>query len=521
MTSPRPPSPWLWRALALATVAAFAVLVARFWHPLYGFTAFYQLDAASAAAQIDAWDELPVFVHSGSAGYDGLYYAQLAHDPTLRDPAFAHAIDDVPYRARRIFAPALAWLLGAGQPRGILLAYPLLNVIAWLALAALLWRLLDVRDARGWFAWAGVLFSAGVLGSVRLALTDLPAVTLIAASLLAAERWHGRVAVALLAAAALARETAVLAIAGLCKPPWFSRRNLARLVLAAAPLAGWFAYIRWQIGPGAPGWWNFAFPGAGLAEKVRDAFAALTTVDDAPLAWSNLLATLAFVTQAVFFALRRRPDERWWRIGFAHTLLLLALGTAVWEGFPGAVARVLLPLQLAFNVLVHRTRAPLAWLLLGNLSLFSGLLAVRDVPHPANELAAQRLGGSVAIVRFGDNWFGRESAGGHVWLWTGRTGTLLIETHPPTSTPAPLRFEFALRSLVPRTVVVRSAGRELARIETGPELSRHTLALPAGTALPLRLEFETDTPPVPESSAPGARPLAFALYDPRLALAEP
>jgi hypothetical protein len=35
------------------------------------------------------------------------------------------------------------------------------------------------------------------------------------------------------------------------------------------------------------------------------------------------------------------------------------------------------------------------------------------------------------------------------------------------------------------------------------------------------LEFDTDTPAVPEAPDAGARPLAFALYDARLAVPEP
>ena len=41
------PSRRLLRAAALATVLVFLGLVARFWHPVYGFTAFFQLDASN------------------------------------------------------------------------------------------------------------------------------------------------------------------------------------------------------------------------------------------------------------------------------------------------------------------------------------------------------------------------------------------------------------------------------------------------------------------------------------------
>jgi hypothetical protein len=379
--------------------------------------------------------------------------------------------------------------------------------------------LLDVRTARGWLAWAGVLFSAGALDSVRLALTDLLALLLVAAAIFAVERWRGRVAVALLASAALARETALFALSGLCQPPWLSGRNVARVLLAAAPLAAWLAYVRWRVGPDNAGWENFGVPGAGLVGKWREALGALGTVADKQLAWTNLLATLSITVQAAFFIIRPQLSDRWWRIGASFTVLLLFLGTAVWEGFPGAATRVLLPLQLAFNVAVHRTRAPLAWLVAGNLSILAGLLSLRDVPQHPGELGTQRFGGSVAVVRFEPDWFGREEDRRHVWLWTDQRGTLTIETRPPLARR--MRVEFALRSIAPRTVILRVGDNELWRGEIGPEISQHTVTLPANDTGRAKLEFTSATPPVPESADPNSRQLAFALYDLRLALPKP
>ncbi len=518
-----PPAPLsrprrLVRLAGLLAVVGFLGLVARFWHPVYGFTVFFQLDAPNDDLKITTFRELPVYVHRDTGGYDGLYYAQIAHDPSLRDRELPRAMDNFAYRARRILPPALAWALGAGRPEWIIHTYALLNIAAWLALAAILWRLLSVSDLRGWLAWAGVLFSAGALSSVRLALTDLTALTLIAGALLLAERRRGNFAVGALAVAGLARETSLLVVAGLGAAPWFSRKNALRLVLIATPLALWLGYVRWRVGPADAGWANFTWPGAGLLEKWQASFAALATVADQPLAWTTLLATLALTVQAGFFLVRPQLSERWWRIGAAHAVMLLFLGTAVWEGFPGAATRVLLPLNLAFNLIVCRTRASLAWLVCGNLTVLAGLLAVRDVPHDATEFVAQRLGTTTAIVRFAPDWFGREQDRKHAWLWAKARGTLTLEARPAPN-PA-LRLEFALRSISPRTVILRHDGTERWRAEIGPALTRHVVPLPAGAAAVSTLEFSSPTAAVPESAAPGARELAFALYDLRLALPE-
>ena len=104
------------RAAGLAAAVFFLVLVARFWHPVYGFTSLIQLDGTNDDLKIAAFREHPVFVYPGAAGYDGLYYAQIAYDPTLRSPELPRAMDNFAYRARRILPPALAWLFAAGQP---------------------------------------------------------------------------------------------------------------------------------------------------------------------------------------------------------------------------------------------------------------------------------------------------------------------------------------------------------------------------------------------------------------------
>ena len=509
---------WLLPLAGFAAVAVFIALVARFWHPVYGLTALIQLDGANDPLKVEAFRELPVYVYRDNGGYDGLYYAQIALDPTLRDPQLPGAIDNFPYRARRILPSVIAWVLGAGRAARITQIYPFLNVAAWLALAVLLWRTLPVEDVHGWIAWAGILFSAGALASVRLALTDLIALVVLAFAIFAAERSRGKSAVGVLAAAALARETSLLAIAGLVDQPWLSWKNFFRGLAVTIPLVGWLAYVRMRAGPADQGWSNFTLPGAGFVEKWRAALAATQTLNDKMLAWTTVLATFGVTTQAAYIGLRPRWENRWWRIGAAYVGLMLFLGTAVWEDFPGAAMRVLLPLTLAFNVLAHRCRAAVAWLLLGNLGIFSGLLAWRDSPFTNEELAAVHHGGIAAIARSGEGWFPIERHAGHRWQWTSTRGEILFEKWPRSQTVA-LQLDFVLRSLLPRTVILRQDGREIWRAEITEKTSAHHVAirLPPVTD---RIEFVTSAPGVREGAAPDARSLAFALYDLRLSLVE-
>src|SRR6266542_387218 len=111
VTAPATPGRWPVRAAGLAAVLLFLWLVARFWHPVYGFTRFLQLDSSNDNTKIEAFRELPVYVYRDTGGYDGLFYAQIAYDPSLASPELAPAMDSLGYRGRRVFGPLLAWAL--------------------------------------------------------------------------------------------------------------------------------------------------------------------------------------------------------------------------------------------------------------------------------------------------------------------------------------------------------------------------------------------------------------------------
>ena len=512
------------KAIAVAAVVLFLGMVARFWHPIYGFTTFLQLDTRNEAVAIAAFHQYPVFVHRDS-GYDGLQYAQIAYHPLLTAAELRPAIDNLSYRARRILLPALAWLLAAGQPAWIAQVYSGLNIACWLILAAFLWRMLPVADARSLIAWAGILFSAGVLGSVRLALIDLPALALVAAAVWAAEQGRPRTAVGWLAAAALTRETSLLAAVGLGAGPWKSRgtvaRNLLLMALAAVPLFAWLAYLNWCVAPVNHGVKNFAWPLVGLVQEFANCVSVLIQ-SGLPLnefVLATLIATIGLTVQAGFILLRPQPADPWWRVGAAHTLLLLTLGPAVWEGFPHAAFRVVLPLNLAANLVAVRLRAPLTLLLACNLTVFSGLLAFRDGTRDPFELAAVCHGGAAGTVVLAEGWYGQEQNSRHRWAWAESDGHLAVSVWP-RSAPIETRLTLRVMSLVPRTVRIVAAGRELWRGPIGSTLTVASLPPLLVTGGQLDLELATEEPPVPESASADARRLGFALYDPVISVSE-
>lgn len=510
--------PWRPRLLVLAgllAVAAFAALAGRFWHPYYGFTRFVQLDAADAAAGVREVREYPVFTYEGFNGYDGAAYVQIAYHPLLDSPELQPALGNVPYRARRILGSALAWAAAAGDPARIAHTYAALNLAVWLAFAALLWRVLPVTDARSFAAWTGVMFSAGALHAVRLALTDLLAATIITAALALGERRRPTGALALLATAGLARETALAAVAGLWRGPWKTaeawKANVFRCGLVALPLAAWMAYVRWKAGPAAQGLGNFTWPVIGWIEKWHETFTAFGRHPDFRwLTTTTLLALLGLTTQAAYLLCRRRIEDPWWRMGVTGVAMMALFGTAVWEGHPGAATRVLLPMGVAFAVLAVRERAGWGWLTAGSLTVFSGALALWHVPDAPREIAAGRHPAGSYVARLEGGWYGVERDRRNTWAWSGREARLGVETAPRNSAPVPVRLK--VRAITPRPVEVRAAGSVVWRGEVGERPAWIEFRATPHERGRLLLELHSDAAPVKENDHADARALGFALY---------
>ena len=233
------------QAVALALVVLLLASVARLYHPPFGFTEMIGF-ASDGAGELPALQAIPHYRHPPWGSYDGQFYAQLALEPLLRDPAIDRALDLAPYRARRILFSWSAWALGLGRPQWILQAYALQNVLVWLLLAALMTRWLRPDTPRGLALWTACLFSHGLLHSVRSALLDGPSLLLIVLAIAASERGRLFSSAAILGVAGLGRETNLLATVGL---PWPEGRRRwlklgAALALAALPLLLWQDYLR-------------------------------------------------------------------------------------------------------------------------------------------------------------------------------------------------------------------------------------------------------------------------------------
>ena len=509
-----------------AIVLLFVILVARFWHPAYGFTAFLQFDSSDVPNEIHEMAAAPVYVYPGNDGYDGFSYAEIAFHPLLDSPELKPALGNVPYRARRILNSALAWAIAGGRADKIAHTFAALNLPLWGLFALLCWKVLPVRDVRGWWLWTGLVLSAGVLHSVRLALTDLLGVLLLGACLW--QRETGRPgSLATLAAGGLARETILTGVVSLWLGPWNSGRawlrNAGRTLLAALPLALWLAWVRHAAGSAPPGFGNFTWPVIGWWEKWQQSVVALRSQPQ--FFWINLATLLALFglsLEAWYIIRRPRWGNPWWRAAAVGVLMLLCFGTSVWEGNPGAAHRVLLPLSLAFAVLALRERASWRWVMVGNLSVLSGVIALWTPPHDPREIGAGRTAGAPYVIRLGTGWYGSEEARSKRWSWTAREGDLDFRLWPGEASAPAAKLRLGLRALSPREIEISSDAGVLWHGTVGTKLEWIEVerAAPArrnlGEGGDVALHLRSSAPPVREGPAADARELGFAIYNPAL-----
>ena len=423
-----------WDRLArLALLLAFAFLIGRFWSPYYGFTPLLQANEDTEALLPASLRDAPIFIHRDAGRYDGAYYAQIATSPALRDPELEIAVDDLGYRARRILLSAVAWVAGGGDPVEAVHAYAWLNVILWFLLAWILWLILPAGGGwRNTLAWGGLLLASGTLASVRLALTDLAATLLLAAGLLLIERGRLKASMMCFGFAGLARETALLGTGALWPEGKWTKAQLvqkgALVALAALPLVGWWSYVRLSVGSSSAGSGNFMLPLAGWLGKWRELWALTGVEANHGLLLGGWLDGMALTVQAAFLLAYRDSRSAWWRVGVLFLALGSVLGTSVWEGLPGAYSRVLLPVALIFNVLAARRRAALGWLVMGNLSVVSGVWSFHGAPGAPHTLTSAATGEHRYVLETDERWSVAEWNSKWRWSWCNGEGALSFRT---------------------------------------------------------------------------------------------
>lgn len=508
-------------------VVLFIGAFSRYYIPEKGFSYLVSFGGKLPHPPIDALKNLEYYVEADSDGYDAQYYVQIAMEPSLRDPQLREAVDSLPYRARRILISWVSYVMGFGKPAAVLNAYVLQNAISWLLLAGVLWWWFPPTSWSHWLRWTGVLFGFGMCFSLRNSLVDGPSLFLIATGVLLLEKGHPWWSTAVLGISGLGKETNLLGAAALLRGEEVRAPRrwpvlLMRGLLVAVPLAAWLYYIQRTVGPVADvGLRNFDWPFMGFARKWFQTwveFRAMPNWDRSVFLngelWSFLMM-VTFTVQFAFLMLRPEPGRAWWRVGMSFAVLMIVLGDAVWEGYPGAASRVLLPMQLAFNVLVPKGGRWLPVLLLGNLTLLNAPVALQPPPGDSfkfvgpDNLIVSPEGGRMR-VQFDPEWHKPERLGDRFWRWSRASSKVMILN--PHAFALEVDMTMMLSALEPKEVIIVGPDQdELWRGSIQDNVTRVNLAKVYLAPGKNALEFRTNDSISRSHGDP--RQLAFCLKD--------
>jgi len=285
-------------------------------------------------------------------------------------------------------------------------------------------------------------------------------------------------------------------------------------------LGAWVLYIRLRLPPSIEGVGlnNFTLPLTGFFEKWIGLIGEFGRDGWIRPLWITLAAVTALTVQAAFVLTRWQPASIWWRVGAPFALLFVMVGVPVWEGYPGAFTRVVLPLTLAFNVLVPRGRRWLPLLLAGNLSVIAGLAELAPPLRDFYRLAGERRDVAAVTVERGDGWYQIESDGTNSWRWSRQQAVLRLTNR--SARPLEVRMSAEIGALSNRHMEFRVNGQATFAAPVPRRSQRHefpAFLLPPGTT---RVEFATDQPAArPVSGDP--RELSLSVGNVVIAVAPP
>jgi hypothetical protein len=281
--------------------------------------------------------------------YDGQYYYAIAFDPWLRTREVVPLLDGPAYRYRRILLPALASTLALGRPGLFPWTLMLVNLTSWVLCGVAAWHLGRRAGLPAPWLALGVVATTGLVYSTFRTLPEPLALALVLWGILAFRSDRRLLAGALLGAAALAREDALLVplivgLHALLRERAPSRDLLRFGAVALLPAALWWSYLAVQLpGTAAAFGGRISWPFLGLLRETADAFELNRTR-------TNLLRSLtvnlvtAWLCLEAFFGLRRAPTL-WGALAFGQALLCSTLRGDVWSYYAGS-ARVIVPLSV-------------------------------------------------------------------------------------------------------------------------------------------------------------------------------
>jgi uncharacterized membrane protein len=174
-------------------------------------------------------------IRSGTWGYDGQFYYQIARNPL----GAARYMDNAPYRYQHLLYPLLAWLLSFGQVPLVPYTLLLINLLSIIGSVEIVSYLLSRYDLSPWLSLALGLYY-GLAVSLTFDTTEALTCLLLVLGVWSLERKQWALGALWMGLATLSRETAVLfplclALAFTWQRRW--RETLYLVSLGVLPLA--------------------------------------------------------------------------------------------------------------------------------------------------------------------------------------------------------------------------------------------------------------------------------------------
>ena len=269
-------------------------------------------------------EDIHRFQDKSASGYDGQFYHYVAHDPFFKR-GFQGSVDAPALRYSRILVPGLAYLLALGRDTAIDGAYRFV-VIAFIFAGAYWVARLAVISRRS-PAW-GLLFVAApavLISADRLTVDVALAACCAGYALYAREESHHKL-FAVLAAAALARETGLLLVAGYVLYLAGRREIKAATMISTAviPSAGWYLFVRAHTHPNIPSAFSLV-PLDGLVWRILNPAPYPFSMSPAVIYPVLDLLALAGIAGALAWAGHRALRHTWTPLAIATYLFAILM----------------------------------------------------------------------------------------------------------------------------------------------------------------------------------------------------
>jgi len=334
-------------AIALIAVAVSTLLVGRLLAP-NDFDPSTTIKFGEVHEEQNAYGArlLGEIVVAPLGGHDGRFFFIQAMDPFYFEPdVHADQLDRPTYRAQRMVYPTLASLGGLMSPASTAWGLIIVNIVA-MAVGTVYTGLMAAR--MGLSAWFGLAFllNPGLIVDLGI---DGAGIVALAAMMAAVYYVLGDAilpAAVALSVASLARETMLIAVAGLAAFYWYKKRQITwPLMLPVVAVGAWWGYVHWRLDD-------------GLAQDTQALDWPFVGFIDAFEGWMNTPGSsidlavggvLLLVSAVVLIRTIRTPTALGWAVG-GFAFLGLIMSEPVWENWFDS-ARALAPVLTGYIIL--------------------------------------------------------------------------------------------------------------------------------------------------------------------------